>query len=284
MIKRSAPLTYEEVSRACYNIMVTGEKLTWGAIYQHLNSRGSKTTILKFRNRYLAEMKAQRVPPIPSSIPEGMQQLFEDFYFRALEEAAKAFALERSGYEEQIAVANDCVEKVTLELAGERAKAKGLISLSEADNSELLEACQERDLMRQELDRIKMQSVISEERHCEELAAIKQSHELEVKDFLREVEAYRLQAEESRDRLRSEYKRSENELDHWLIQIANERDNRKNAEDRATSTVSRYESELVIARARENRLVQRAEKSEEDVEQLRDRLSRLQPEGSSSSE
>lgn len=279
MAERSPRLTYDEVARACFDILSTGQKLTFAAIYEAVGHRGSKSTILAFKDRYLSEMREKRIAVVPSSIPESMQKLFEDFYFRALDEASKAFDAQRQEYLEKISQAEGRERELDQKCQHLSAKNEELAEASVQAKSELGSVREQLENTRTELAQLNAQMSVAEERHGEELAAIKQAHELEVRDFQREIEAYRIQAEEARERLRSEYRRSENELDHWLIQIANERDNRKNAEERANATVSRYEAELNIARARENRLVQRAEAAESKVEALQEELDKLRGEG-----
>lgn len=281
MAERSPRLTYDEVAKACFDIQSTGQKLTFSSIYDAVGRRGSKSTILSFKDRYLAEMQEKRIAVVPSSIPESMQKLFEEFYFRALDEASKAFDSQKQELEQRIASANDRAEALQADYENLTAKNDDLVKFTEIARQDLVSVREQLDAVQAERERLRAEMSVAEERHGEELASIKQAHELEIHDFQREIEAYRLQAEESRERLRSEYRRSENELDHWLIQIANERDNRKNAEERAAATVSRNEAELNIARARENRLVQRAENAEKKVETLQAQLDQLRGEGGS---
>ena len=112
----------------------------------------------------------------------------------------------------------------------------------------------------------------ADRRHEAEAANLQEKNASAVREWenhTRDLEARLSQAEE---RIKYEIERGEAQSDHWMNQLANERESSQRALELARESRGRVESELTITRKPEEHAIGRAERLEPDKEALQTKL------------
>lgn len=284
-MSRPPHITYDDVQRVCVRMLGEGELPSNQSIYDALGRRGSMSTIQKHKVSFFASLKQRGIDALPATIPADLYPVIEEMWLKAIQSAGEAHRDEKLGLIEQYEQQKAQTDRVNEDLVTVQGKLEQTASDLATATAALEQAEKEfegklalEQSLRDTIARLDEALEDLKEEHRSTLASIKKDHEAEVATKDDRIKSLGLELEAAIERERNEVLRAQRDADHFLLQIATERDRSTKTENTLQNTITRLESELTIIRARSDNQVERMEKMEQKNDGLLARLDDLNTE------
>jgi chromosome segregation ATPase len=277
-----ALITFEDFKRSWMRITSKGKHASLDAIYEDLGRQGSKSTLQKYRTRLLEELSSKGAEILPATIPRDMVPLIEEFFTKSVAIAGEIYQSHKKELERRLESAFT-----------ERAEFEADLKESERirkEQANLIESLQnDKEMLQASLDTKYNQVVALSEKkstleeqlesqkalHNAELQRLHQDAEAIEKDRQTRFDALKRQAEDEAKRADTAIQQADKNADHFLLQIADERDKSARIEDNLQTNIKRLESQLHISQKREDGLAVKLGKTEERLLSLQDSFESL---------
>jgi chromosome segregation ATPase len=262
--------TYEDFKRSWMRITAKGRHASLDAIYEDLGRRGSKSTLQKYRVALLKELSDKGAEILPATIPPDMVPLIEEFFTKSVAIAGEVYQSHRKDLERQLEQAfterTDVEENLKESERIRREQASLIESLQ--DDKEKLQASvhtKNTNLIAMSEKKAVLESEIESQRklHERELEHISQEAGARYQSLKDRLEGVQRQANDEKTRADKAVKQADNNADHFLLQIEDERRRSAHVEANDKATIQRLESQLHISQKREDGLAMKFSKAEE---------------------
>ncbi|ONF42544.1 hypothetical protein BTO32_15155 [Marinobacter lutaoensis] len=260
---RPPAITYEDVARACVRIISNRKYASVDAIYEEVGRRGSKSTILKHQKRFFDDFKNKGLTTLPSSIPEEIVPIIEDFWNQALQKAGERFNELEKGWEKEVAEATQTIAQQSDRIAqlerelDDRKKALAEQYQKRATTEDALDAAT-RTISKHELTIHAQQQEIQSLN--QRINALQDDHAIRL-DAMRKEHAEQLKAlKDALDEVTERSKRDEEKqvrmVDYWMLQVDHARTQMSELKSQMREEKERYAADLKIERTKVIRLSQ----------------------------
>lgn len=267
---RPSVITFDSVRRSCLKMMGRGEWPTNQSIYEDLGRKGSMGTIQKHRTAFFESLKDKGLEALPAALPKDLVPVIEEWWSISVRHAGEAHAGERQHLLESIADHESAIDKLNADIVhlGEQLSERnrvisGLNRDCESLKSELDAKETLHGELQKRLDGLLGQMQELRDVHARELRDIERVNDSKILNYEDRVGTLKQELTASLEREAMEVARSERNADHFLLQINTERERYQSMEASFAAITERLESELTIARARENRFI----RSQQEMEQ-----------------
>lgn len=270
---RPSAVDEKDVARAAVRLIGQGAKPTVDAVREAVGGRGSRTTIHKHLKAFLDDFSRRGLTVLPSSIPEPLLPIIEDFWSQALAKAGERYDEDRGGWESQIGELNAVIDSrnsVIVErdalltdrerFIGQQQRAiEGLETEVEqlsgvvADQGEVVA-----DLKR---DKGRLSDQVKSER---EQAQLRMDQALE--DWARERAQLERAVEDSRKQFADSEQKMNTLTDYWIMQVEDARQRVSEQKERHAQDRNLWDANAKLERARADRLAQTVSEYERRVD------------------
>lgn len=277
---RPSAVNENDISRAAVRLIGQGARPTVDAVYEAVGRRGSRTTIHKHLKAFLDDFTKKGLAVLPSSIPEPLVPIIEDFWGQALVKAGERYDIDREQWESQISELNKTVaarESVIAErdlLLDERARyidqQQRKLEAQDREAVQLNRALSEQEAVTGDLKKDK-ERVVEQVQSDREQA--QKRFDQATEDWTRERSQLERATEQARVQLVEGQTKMETLTDYWIMQVDDARQQVTEIKGRHSEDKGRWEGEMRIEKARTDRMAQTVSSLEKRVEGLEVELS-----------
>ncbi|MEA3640780.1 MAG: DNA-binding protein [Lamprobacter sp.] len=188
---RQPPITLDDTRQAIYACLTACEAPSADRLLAHLG-RGSKTTVLKYRDQVIDEIRAQlKGHTLPAGVPETLQAPIAAFWQAAQEGAFARLADERAAMQQQVDAAHQEREVAVARTAAADQARERTNALAD-ERQALIET------LRDERDQAREEGRAAQRAHEQVLQTLQASHGAERDGLRQQVEQSRVLVEELR--------------------------------------------------------------------------------------
>lgn len=264
---RKPVIDKDDVARAATRLISQGERPTVDAVHEGVGKRGSRTTVHNLLKAFLKEFGEKGMNALPSSIPEPLIPIVEDFWAQALVQAGSRYDADRETYTQEIESLKQELDKrdaVIREREEEIKKRDDLL----LDRERFIDQ-QHRtiEVQSREMDQLK-QVVAGHERVIENLKDDKARLWTQIQEERKTAQARFDGAEENWARQQVQLEQAANDAkvqlaegqekmntltDYWIMQVDDARQQMRELKERHEEDKKRWEGDLLLQSRRADR-------------------------------
>lgn len=282
---RPSVISYDDVKRAAIRLIGAGKNATIEAIHLEVGSRGSRTTVHRFRQEFLEELQEKGMNVLPAKFPEVLVPLVEEFWTQAIHRAGEAFGEERESLERAVETAQQEGQAAQQALVDAKALQEKAQALNHTQSHRIAQLERDLDLTNQHVADWKRQALAHQEaldraqvESAERYDALEQQRKLEGEEWRREREHLQTELQAAQDRVRNESERTQKQLDYWMLKFDEMRGAFSEAVEQRKQDQKRHDAERLLAQKREDGFAIRLGKLETKLEEAESLIATLRDE------
>jgi len=282
MAGRNPSVSYAEFRRVFIRLVGTKAAATYDDLHRELGGTCSRGTIKKYRDRCLDEFRANGMNVLSESLPKELVPLVDELWALALHKGGEAWSEERAQVEGQL---SELKNRLTIE-AEERQELVSILDQrdrqieslqSQVINQEgrLKDQLKLAEQLEAQIRQLGQQIERERSEYAKALSEQKSQFDHERAEWEREREHLKTEVSSALKREESEHARNQKQVDHWILQVDQERTRCAQVEEERRRDRKRFDEELLLARKREDAMSVKLGSYESKIESLESRRETL---------